>query len=137
MEYRSTPGKYFGSHSLVILNFSHTSSRNFKKANLAGDRILTSEEAVTKLWRETVKFSCWIKTWKTFIKECKSLLGIRCCSYCSKTIVKVIQIFQNKVYRDIVNAPWSKRNQDLHHDLIAGVKEEIKKFPESGEKTYK
>jgi len=29
----------------------------------------------------------------------------------------VIQPFQNKVLRDIVNAPWYIRNTDLHRDL--------------------
>ena len=31
--------------------------------------------------------------------------------------IAVIQRFQNKVLRDIVNAPWYIRNTDLHRDL--------------------
>ena len=35
----------------------------------------------------------------------------------NKNNVKVIQSFQNKVLRTIVNAPWYIRNADLHRDL--------------------
>jgi len=31
--------------------------------------------------------------------------------------IAIIQRFQNKVPRDIVNAPWYIRNADLHRDL--------------------
>lgn len=37
---------------------------------------------------------------------------------CTKpTNLNIIQRFQNKVLRDIVNAPWYVRNSDLHRDL--------------------
>lgn len=40
-----------------------------------------------------------------------------------------IQTFQNKVLRNIVDAPWYIRNSDLHRDLkIPEVKDEIHKF---------
>lgn len=49
---------------------------------------------------------------------------------CTKQSNKdVIQRFQNKVLRNIVNAPWYIRNKDLHKDLeIETVEESIKKF---------
>ena len=41
----------------------------------------------------------------------------------------VIQRFQNKVLRNIVNAPWYVRNSDIHRDLkMDTVDNEIKKF---------
>lgn len=47
----------------------------------------------------------------------------------SKTSIKEIQTFQNKVLRDIVGAPWYVRNDNLHRDLnIPTVKEEIKRL---------
>ena len=47
----------------------------------------------------------------------------------NKNNVKVIQSFQNKVLRTIVNAPWYIRNADLHRDLdIEEVSKEILKF---------
>ena len=43
--------------------------------------------------------------------------------------IKIIQTFQNKVHRTIVNAPWYCRNADLHRDLgIPYVSEVIKKY---------
>ena len=35
----------------------------------------------------------------------------------AKTHVETIQLIQNKILRDIVNAPWYARNDDIHRDL--------------------
>ena len=49
--------------------------------------------------------------------------------------VNIIQRFQNKVLREIVNAPWYLRNDNLHRDLeMEFVFKEIYKFAESHEK---
>lgn len=54
--------------------------------------------------------------------------GIQLWGCTKKTNTKIIQTFQNKVLRGIVNAPWYIRNDDLHRDLnIPTVQEEIKK----------
>jgi hypothetical protein len=43
--------------------------------------------------------------------------------------IAIIQRFQNKVLRDIVDAPWYVRNADLHRDLnMEMVTAEIKRF---------
>lgn len=43
--------------------------------------------------------------------------------------LKGIQTFQNKVLRDIVNAPWYVRNDDLHRDLgVETVTEEASRY---------
>lgn len=43
--------------------------------------------------------------------------------------IKRIQTFQNKVLRNMVNAPWYVRNSDLHRDLgIQDVASEIKRI---------
>lgn len=43
--------------------------------------------------------------------------------------INSIQRFQNKVLRNIVNAPWYVRNSDIHRDLgIEDVASEIKRF---------
>lgn len=49
---------------------------------------------------------------------------------CSKdSNIEIIQKFQNKVLRNIVNAPWYTRNKDIHRDLnIPLVVDEIKKM---------
>ena len=49
---------------------------------------------------------------------------------CAKqTHLNILQTFQNKVLRNIVNAPWYVRNSDLHRDLnIPLVKDEIRKY---------
>ena len=49
---------------------------------------------------------------------------------CTKpTNVKIIQTYQNKVLRNIVNAPWYIRNSDIHRDLqIEAVDKEIKRI---------
>ena len=57
------------------------------------------------------------------------LYGIQLWGCANDCNIKIIQRFQNKVLRSIVNAPWYIRNSDLHRDLhIPTVKEEIKKF---------
>lgn len=43
--------------------------------------------------------------------------GIQLWGCTKKTNVMIIQTFQNKVLRSIVNAPWYVRNEDLHKDL--------------------
>ena len=43
--------------------------------------------------------------------------GIQLCGCAAQSTIAVIQRFQNKVLRDIVNAPWCIRNTDLHRDL--------------------
>lgn len=49
---------------------------------------------------------------------------------CAKQVhINSIQTFQNKVLRNIVNAPWYVRNTDIHRDLkIPFVRDEIGKF---------
>jgi hypothetical protein len=43
--------------------------------------------------------------------------------------IDIIQRFQNKVLRNIVNAPWYLRNNDLHRDLeVDAVSSEIQRF---------
>ncbi|KMQ85663.1 reverse transcriptase [Lasius niger] len=55
--------------------------------------------------------------------------GIQIWGCSRKTNVKQIQIFQNKVLRGIVNAPWYVRNSDLHRDLrIELVTDVTKKY---------
>ena len=47
---------------------------------------------------------------------------------------KIIQRFQNKVLRGIVDAPWYIRNDNLHKDLnVEMVDKEVKKFAQSHE----
>lgn len=54
--------------------------------------------------------------------------GIQLWGCTKKTNIQVIQTFQNKVLRCIVNAPWYIRNDNLHRDLnMEQVKDEIKK----------
>jgi hypothetical protein len=46
----------------------------------------------------------------------------------------IIQLFQNKVFRNIVDAPWYIRNAELHRDLqIEMVTNEIGKFAKKHE----
>jgi hypothetical protein len=43
--------------------------------------------------------------------------GIKLWGCAAQSTISVIQCFQSKVLRDIVNAPWYIRNTDLHRDL--------------------
>lgn len=53
--------------------------------------------------------------------------GIQLWGCAKMTNVQIIQTFQNKVLRNIVNAPWYIRNDNLHRDLeIKLVSEEIR-----------
>jgi hypothetical protein len=52
--------------------------------------------------------------------------GIELWGCTKKTNVKIIQMFQNKVHRYIVDAPWYIRNDNLHRDLkMESVSDEI------------
>ena len=54
--------------------------------------------------------------------------GIQLWGCTKKSNLKMIQTFQNKVLRGIVNAPWYIRNDDLHRDVyMQTVQKEIKK----------
>jgi hypothetical protein len=56
------------------------------------------------------------------------IYGIQLWGCAKKTNVSIIQTFQNKVLRCIVDAPWYVRNDNLHRDLkMELVSEEIKK----------
>lgn len=49
-----------------------------------------------------------------------------------KSNIEVIQRFQNKILRTIVNAPWYIRNSDLHRDLkVPTITAEINKLAAS------
>lgn len=54
--------------------------------------------------------------------------GIQLWGCTRKSNINIIQRFQNKVLRNIVNAPWYVRNNDLHRDLeVETVAGEIQK----------
>jgi GTPase SAR1 family protein len=60
--------------------------------------------------------------------------GIQLWGCTSPTNVSIIQRFQNKVLRNIVDAPWYIRNSDLHRDLeMVTVTEEIRRFAKKHE----
>ncbi len=54
--------------------------------------------------------------------------GVQLWGCTKKTNVKMIQTFQNKVLRNIVNAPWYIRNEDLHRDLKMEYIDEVIKY---------
>lgn len=57
--------------------------------------------------------------------------GIQLWGCTKQANIKILQTFQNKVLRDIINAPWYIRNSDIHRDLnIDYVKDVIKTFAE-------
>ena len=55
--------------------------------------------------------------------------GVQLWGCTKKSNRRIIQMFQNKVLRCIVNAPWFIRNDDIHKDLnIATIEEEVQRF---------
>lgn len=71
---------------------------------------------------------------------CKQILkpvwtyGIQLWGCAKQNNTDVIQRFQNKVLRIIVDAPWYVRNNDLHRDLnMDTVTNEIKRFAQGHE----
>jgi uncharacterized protein YeeX (DUF496 family) len=60
--------------------------------------------------------------------------GIQLWGCASDSNIQVIQRYQNKVLKCIVNVPWYVRNSDLHRDLgIEAVTDIIAKFAKSHE----
>lgn len=56
------------------------------------------------------------------------MYGIQLWGCTKKSNINIIQSYQNKVLRGIVNAPWYIRNDDLHRDLrISSVREEARR----------
>jgi hypothetical protein len=61
--------------------------------------------------------------------------GIQLWGCASDSNIQMIQTYQNKVLKCIVNAPWYVRNSDLHRDLgIETITDIIAKFVKSHEK---
>jgi hypothetical protein len=61
--------------------------------------------------------------------------GIQLWDCASNSNIQVIQRYQNKVLKCIVNVPWYVRNSDLRRDLgIEAVTDIIAKFAKSHEK---
>ena len=61
--------------------------------------------------------------------------GIQLWECAAQSTIAVIQRFQNKVLRDIVNAPWYVRYVDLHRDLnVEMVTAAIRRFARKHEK---
>jgi hypothetical protein len=64
--------------------------------------------------------------------------GVQLWGCASEYNIQVIQRYQNKVLKCIVNAPWYVRNSDLHRDLgIETVTDIIAKFAKSHERDFK
>jgi hypothetical protein len=60
--------------------------------------------------------------------------SIQLWGYTKQSIIDIIQRFQNKVHRNIVDAPWYIRNTDFHRDLqMEMVLNEIGKFAKKQE----
>jgi hypothetical protein len=61
--------------------------------------------------------------------------GIQLWGWASESNIQVIQRYQNKILKCIVNVPWYVRNGDLQRDLgIETVTDIIAKFAKSHEK---
>ena len=60
--------------------------------------------------------------------------GIQLWGCAKDSNIRIIQTFQNKVLRTMVDAPWYVRNADIHRDLdVPTIKEEIKRFAKKHE----
>jgi hypothetical protein len=60
--------------------------------------------------------------------------GIQLRGYTEQSNIDIIRRLQNKVLRNIVDAPWYIRNTDLHRDLkMEMVTNEIRKFAKKQE----
>ena len=60
--------------------------------------------------------------------------GIQLWGCAKQSNIDIIQRFQNKVLRSIVNTPWYIRNSDLHRDLeVDVVSGEIQRFAQKHE----
>jgi hypothetical protein len=61
--------------------------------------------------------------------------GIQLWGCAATSNIDKIQIFQNKVLRGIVDAPWYYSNDHLHRDLkISTIRQEIQRFAERHER---
>jgi hypothetical protein len=84
-------------------------------------RWLIGKHSSLSLYGKTLIYNQIIKpTW---------LYGIQLWGCTKDSNIRMIQTFQNKVLRTMVNAPWYVRNADIRRDLgIPTIKEEIKRF---------
>ena len=69
-----------------------------------------------------------ITRYKTVIKPVWTY-GIQLWGTASNSNIEILQRFQSKTLRSLINAPWYVTNETIHRDLkIPTVKEEIYKF---------
>jgi hypothetical protein len=62
------------------------------------------------------------------------IYGIQLWDCTKQSNTDITQLFQNKVLRNVVDAPWYIRNADLHRDLqMEMVMNEIRKFAKKHE----
>lgn len=60
--------------------------------------------------------------------------GIQLWGCTRPTNINKIQKLQNKILRDIINAPWYARNKDIHRNLrLKTVKEEVQRIAQKHE----
>jgi hypothetical protein len=69
-----------------------------------------------------------------FFQVVRRRYGNQLWGYTKQSNVEIIQRFQNKVLRHMVNASWYIRNNDLHRDLqVDVVSSEIQRFAQKNE----
>ena len=69
-----------------------------------------------------------ITLYKTIIKPVWTY-GIQLWGTASNSNIEILQCFQSKTLRSLINAPWYVTNEVIHRDLkIPTVKEEISKY---------
>ena len=57
------------------------------------------------------------------------IYGIQLWGTASNSNIEILQGFQSKILRSLIDAPWYVTNETIHRDLkIPTVKEEISKF---------
>ena len=100
---------------------------NSKKKNIYYQRVSTKRKSFTSsTYNKLLLYKQILKPIWTY--------GIQLLGCTKKINVQIIQTFQNKVLRNIINAPWYIRNTNIHRNLkVDMIDTVIKKFAVSHE----
>ena len=119
----SNSAKYLGMTLDVKLKWDEHVKKKLQEINLKWSKMywLTGRKSVLSIHNKLLLYNMVIKPIWSY--------GIQLWACSNQHNIKIIQTFQNKVLRTIVNAPWYCRNADLHRDLgIPYVSEVIQKY---------
>lgn len=114
--------RYLGLHFDTRLSWKHHINIKLQQAHIRLQQLFPILNRKSNL-----KIKCALLLYTSLLRPLL-LYGCEVWGNASKSNIKRVQVFQNKILRIIVNAPWFIRNEQLHLELnVATIPLQIKK----------